>query len=271
MFDIVYEKKARYGGEDEEEEDDEDEDENDRLENMCNIRVIRDYKCYINRLIGKEFVGEKQYRLLLDNHMVLLYFLDKFRYPLKIDNMFYRVKLLEPILNRNMRFEGSNFDYYLEKQLISSENPYFYNSIRFDIDDCIRIKEGLLSSAVIDKPFNFVSNEEEDENKKKDALDMMIASSSLSSKGKYIHKLTYNTYNFLIDSLTTRKFILVNYSDKNACISDRIKPVIVSSGITDKSMNDDKNKRPRQQAQITSFFKFTDNEGNERKRCKNVM
>lgn len=117
------------------------EDEEYRL--MANINFIRDIK-QVSISGGsdkKTYENQTQYRILFDNHLILHYFLKQFKYGrVTLEHKGTKFEcplvLLDPTPcpgggNRYEKFEGTNYLYYVEKQLNARENPEFHTHLHF--------------------------------------------------------------------------------------------------------------------------------------------
>jgi hypothetical protein len=110
---------------------------------MRNINFIRDVtEIDIHNKDDETFANEVQYKILLDNHVILLYLLERLKYgKLKVPHsgieLSYTVKVLDPLPVPTTRNHYELFKRtknpmeYIEKQLNSKENHSFYNVMTF--------------------------------------------------------------------------------------------------------------------------------------------
>ncbi len=115
--------------------------EDEEYRQMRNINFIRDVKpVSISTPDPKSYKDAAQYRILFDNHLILYYFLTHFkRGTVNLEHKETKfecpIVLLDPVAtshgNRHERFEGSNYIYYVEKQLDAAQNTAFHTSLNF--------------------------------------------------------------------------------------------------------------------------------------------
>lgn len=108
---------------------------------MRNINFIRDVTEIDIHNDEPSLVGEKQYKIQLDNHLILLYLLKKLRFgqitiPHNEIKLKYSVRLLDPICSLFGKYElfiGNNnhLSAYIEKQLNTKRNPLFIETLFF--------------------------------------------------------------------------------------------------------------------------------------------
>lgn len=162
--------------------------EDEALQQMPNVRFLRDVKPFQAR--GPEFKTERQYRLLFDNHRVLLHFVRRFRKPVEREGVLYQVRVMDPILNSNALWSHMDApEHYVERQLNSRENPSFAHALYFDQSQ--RLQHGLLWPGLF--PLNYSGALQNN------TVEQMRAASrmDLSFAGKYKAQMAYNKY--LID------------------------------------------------------------------------
>lgn len=123
---------------------------NETYRHMRNINFIRDIESLNIHNESPLFKGEKQYRITLDNHVILYNLLERLKYgKISIGQLKYSVRLLDPIGTSRSRYElfqGTNFTAYIKKQLDASVNHRFPKSLYFE-KHYLR-KGGLLQSAL---------------------------------------------------------------------------------------------------------------------------
>jgi len=124
---------------------------------MRNINFVRDIKQVDIECNGdKRFVADSQYRLTFDNHLIVYHFLSQFKYgsvTLTHSETKFEcpITILDPIAkvaNKHAPFEGSNYVYYVEKQLNESENNEFHSSLHFK--ESVSCVGGLLHPATFE-------------------------------------------------------------------------------------------------------------------------
>lgn len=107
---------------------------------MRNINFVRDIKQVNIECNGdKRFVDDAQYRLTFDNHLILYHFLNQFKrgsvtLSHKDTTFACPITILDPIAkvaNKHAPFEGTNYVYYVEKQLNEAESNEFHSSLHF--------------------------------------------------------------------------------------------------------------------------------------------
>lgn len=108
---------------------------------MRNINFIRDVQEIDIHNDDPSFKDEVQYKIVLDNHLILMHLLNKLRYghitlfQANDVKLKYAVRLLDPICTTRSRYElfkGTNYLSYVEKQLNVKENPAFSQNLHFD-------------------------------------------------------------------------------------------------------------------------------------------
>ena len=122
---------------------------------MRNINFIRDVSEIDIHNDDECFIGERQYRITFDNHVILLHLLEKLRYgqitlfetQVKVK---HRVRLLDPVSTGRSHYElfkGHNYLDYVEKQLNASQNAAFSTILQFSKHyEC---KGGLLQPSLV--------------------------------------------------------------------------------------------------------------------------
>ena len=130
---------------------------------MRNINFVRDVKQVGIECNGdKRFKEDAQYRLTFDNHLIVYHFLNQFKrgsvtLEHKETKFECAITLLDPVVtlanggNRHEPFEGSNYLYYIEKQLNNNENREFHTSLSF--------KEPILYTGGLLHPSSLQSND----------------------------------------------------------------------------------------------------------------
>ena len=109
---------------------------------MRNINFIREVTEIDIHNEDDRFANEVQYKIMLDNHLILLYLLERLKYgTLKVPHsgleLSYTVKVLDPLpvpttRNRYELFKRTkNPMEYIEKQLDAKKNHSFYNVMTF--------------------------------------------------------------------------------------------------------------------------------------------
>lgn len=110
---------------------------------MRNINFIRDVIEIDIHNEDESFQNEVQYKIVLDNHLILLHLLGKLRYgQITIfspdgSKSKYSARLLDPVCTSRSRYDlfkytASTYLPYIEKQLNAKENPSFSQSLHFN-------------------------------------------------------------------------------------------------------------------------------------------
>jgi hypothetical protein len=109
---------------------------NDIFRELSNINFIRDVKTLAHH---RQFKEETQYKLIFDNHLIVYYFLQRFRYEVEVERgePRHRIKVLDPIASsvkngQHALYEGGNPVFYIEKQLNRDTNLEFCHALRFE-------------------------------------------------------------------------------------------------------------------------------------------
>lgn len=220
-------------------------DDDEALQDMPNVRFLRDVRPFQAR--GPEFKQERQYRLLFDNHRVLLHFVRRFRKPVEREGVLYQVRVMDPILNSNALWSHAEApEHYVERQLNSRENPSFAHALHFEQSQTLR--HGLLWPGLF--PLNYANAlQDNTAERMRDASRL-----DLSFAGKYKAQLAYNK--FLID-VAREEMILhrVDYAQRRARLgyteatmgTKKAKKATTAADAKD-------NKRKPDQASLEQFF-----------------
>lgn len=134
----------------------------DRYATMRNINFIRDASPIEVKRHAK---GERQYRIMFDNHVILYFFLQLFRFGLHLDWKRkddagddvppIHVTLLEPLHPDHEVFHGDDYVRYIEKQLDRREAPDL--ALHLEFESSVELEGGLLQPAYYDREDAYLS------------------------------------------------------------------------------------------------------------------
>lgn len=223
---------------------------------ILNIKIIRNALKLPSSIKSKRrFPNDNQFKLSFDNHIILSYFFNRFKKPLKINNQNYNIKILNP-LQLDQLCEESNSEDFIANRLISFKrnNDFIY----YKFNESQKIKEGLLHPSCIN---NLDNNHFRIDNN----INHLI--NHLFFRSKNCISLNQIMYNTLYIDLST-----INYDIFIVNFNDRIHWLSIDNTIKKKKKKDDMNniindvttnsirtmtcpvKRSLPQSSLTSFF-----------------
>lgn len=240
--------------------------ENARLNEMLNIRIIRGIKEFV-AVGNKKIKNERQFKIIFDNHTILMFFLRQLRaYQQKIGDLYYQFRLLDPIKTNDI-YEGTN-EAYIDKQMNHTLNPSFFHNLSFR--NKVHQQDGLLLPGALSFPgyTTALSNEE-------NSITQMIEESFPTRLDKTPLMLGYNKYFMNIGVMRKQTLLYrVDYKEKIIILSDmkvsnKVKAesllLLQKKGVSESSVafirsEKEKVRKKRGQSLITAFYNKGDDE-----------
>lgn len=199
------------------------------MKNINFIRDVRPVELSAKENQNKALREDAQYRILFDNHLILYFFLQRFKYgSVKLDHNGCKyecpITLLDPVAlagtNRHERFEGANYIYYVEKQLNRRENHTFCTSLSFK--NTYPFTGGLLHPSAYDpKDFLYINEANTLEAMQRNAFYEDTTGQRLTKKQQEASKGFRLRYNRYYVDLSYAKHIHLEYFEREMTLSGK--------------------------------------------------